>query len=243
MHEKLILRPFAVGLLTDEPVHPSMLALVVLMLASVTFDGFIETPTWTRWLETVNQWQPNMAVAEAAPRGVIYTVALLAFVSAFLLLYLAFSYAMTAAAARYAERNHLVRAQGSVPPVACSFVLTLLPIAIAYHIAHYLSFLLMAGQYLIPLASDPFGFGWDLLGTRRYLVRISIIDARVVRYVSVAAIVAGHIAAVYLAHVMSLRVFRDRRMALASQLPTLVLMIGYTMVSLLIIAQPIVRNR
>ena len=123
------------------------------------------------------------------------------------------------------------------------FVLTLLPIAIAYHLAHYLSFLLMAGQYLIPLSSDPFGFGWDLFGTSRYFVRIAIVDARFVWYASVIAIVTGHIAAVYLAHVTAMRVFKDRRTAMLSQYPILALMIGYTMLSLWIIAQPIVASR
>ncbi len=38
-------------------------------------------------------------------------------------------------------------------------MLTLVPIALAYHLAHYLSFLLTVGQYMIPLISDPFGYG------------------------------------------------------------------------------------
>jgi len=44
-------------------------------------------------------------------------------------------------------------------------VLTLVPIAVAYHLSHYFSLLLTAGQFVIPLASDPFGFGWNLFGT------------------------------------------------------------------------------
>jgi hypothetical protein len=43
--------------------------------------------------------------------------------------------------------------------LAGRFVLSLVPSAIAYHLAHYFSFLLLAGQFIIPLASDPFGFG------------------------------------------------------------------------------------
>lgn len=55
----------------------------------------------------------------------------------------------------------------------------------------------------------------------------------------VAAIVAEHIFAVYLAHVMALRALRERRQALRSQYPMLALMVGSTMVSLWILAQPI----
>ena len=43
---ELNLRPYAVGLLIDEPVHTSLMVLVVMMLATVTFDGFMETPLW-----------------------------------------------------------------------------------------------------------------------------------------------------------------------------------------------------
>ena len=35
----------------------------------------------------------------------------------------------------------------------------LVPIAVAYHLAHYVSLLLTTGQFIIPLASDPFGWG------------------------------------------------------------------------------------
>ena len=132
---------------------------------------------------------------------------------------------------------------GAARPLAQTagiFVLTLVPIAIAYHVAHYLSFFLMASQYLGPLASDPFGRGWDLFGGGRQFIRLAVIDARTVWYVSVAAIIAGHVIAIALAHVVALRELATRRAAFRSQLPMVVLMVAYTMTSLWIIAQPIV---
>ncbi|HET7854709.1 MAG TPA: hypothetical protein VFM04_09665, partial [Candidatus Methylomirabilis sp.] len=122
------------------------------------------------------------------------------------------------------------------------FVLTLVPIAIAYHLAHYLAYLLVAGQYIIPLASDPFGFGWDLLGTSLYRIDIGVVDARFVWYTAVIAIVVGHIIAVCLAHLMALYVFKDARLATKSQYPMLGLMVCYTMISLWILAQPVVES-
>jgi hypothetical protein len=123
--------------------------------------------------------------------------------------------------------------------VARYFVLTLVPIAIAYHLAHYLGFLLTAGQLIIPLASDPFGAGWNVFGTADYRLNLGIIGARFVWYTSVIAIVLGHVIAVYLSHVLALRAFPDRRSAQWSQAPMLVLMVGYTCVSLWILGQPI----
>src|SRR6185295_5273903 len=81
--------------------------------------------------------------------------------------------------------------------IARSFALTLVPIAIGYHVAHYLVFLLVQGQYIIPLLSDPFGYGWNLVGTAGYRVDIALVDARVAWYAAAAAIVAGHVTAVY----------------------------------------------
>ena len=239
------LRPPAVGLLSDEPVHPSLMALVVLMLATVTFDGLAETPLWANIADSFAQWLPTaiLSSSDDVARTLIATVGLAAVWMLFMSIYLACAWSIARmAAVASAERRPPAKHEATVT-VACWFVLTLVPIAIAYHLAHYLSFLVMAGQYLIPLMSDPFGFGWDLFGTTRYFVRIGIVDARFVWYTSVIAIVAGHVAAVYLAHAMALRVFKEKRIALRSQYPMLMLMVGYTMISLWIIAQPIVTNR
>ena len=56
----------------------------------------------------------------------------------------------------------------------------------------------------------------------------------------VTAIVLGHVIAVYVAHIMALRVFETPRQAVLSQIPMLILMVAYTMVSLWILSQPIV---
>ena len=124
--------------------------------------------------------------------------------------------------------------------IAKSFVYSLVPIAIAYHLAHFLSFLLIQGQLLIPLVSDPFGFGWDIFGTLEYTINIGIVDARFAWILSVVSIVTGHIIAVYVAHVIAINKFLTYSSALKSQLPMLILMVFYTVVSLWILAQPII---
>ena len=93
---------------------------------------------------------------------------------------------------------------------------------------------------IIPLASDPFGYGWDLFGTAGYETSFGVIGAKALWFLSVATIVLGHVIAVYLAHRISLRIFTSRAMAIRSQYPMLALMVLYTVVSLWIIAQPIV---
>ena len=68
------------------------------------------------------------------------------------------------------------------------------------------------------LASDPLGLGWDLFGTSLYFIRLGIVDARMVWYVSLGAIVAGHVAAVWLGHQTALRQF-GARATLVSNVP------------------------
>ena len=119
-------------------------------------------------------------------------------------------------------------------------MLTLVPIAIAYHLAHYLSYLVITGQYFIARISDPFGYGWNLFATADYKVDIGLLSARVAWYLAVTFVVLGHVFAVYLAHVVAQRTFGGGRSALISQIPMVVLMVLYTMVSLWILAQPMV---
>jgi len=223
------LRPFGAGLLRTGDVSPSMIGFVLLLLATVAFDGFTATPAWAR-LE-------RMLYAALAPVGdsrvtVIDTLGLLAFPVAFVLVYGLFAAWMARAAG----------GELSTATVAGMFVLSLVPIAIAYHLAHYLTYILIQGQLVIRLASDPFGLGWNLLGTARYRPDVGIVGARFAWYTAVVAIVLGHIIAVYIAHLIALREFSDRRRAMRSQFPMVVLMVGYTMVSLWIIAQPIVET-
>ena len=92
----------------------------------------------------------------------------------------------------------------------------------------------------IPLISDPFGLNWNLIGSADYIVNIGIINAKFTWIIAVVSIVIGHIVSVFLAHVIACRIIVNRRFALYSQYPMLVFMVGYTMISLWILAQPIV---
>ena len=122
--------------------------------------------------------------------------------------------------------------------IANRFVYTLIPIALAYHVAHFLVFLLIQGQLIIPLLSDPFGFGWDIWGSENYRLNFDILPPTFYWATSVIAIVVGHIIAVFVAHSIALRTEHTPREAIQSQFPMLVLMVGYTVASLWIITQP-----
>jgi hypothetical protein len=225
----LWLRPFGAGLIEKDEVTTSMMAFVLLLLASVLYDGALGTPEWGQLESAVAGLLPAFGEFELMA---VRTAGLIGFWLAFFTAYVAVSAGMSAMAGGV-----------SALAMARNFALTLVPIAIGYHLAHYLTFLLIQGQYIIPLASDPFGFGWNLFGTAPYRVDIAIVDARFAWYAAVAAILLGHIAAVYLAHLKAMQVLETRAAALHSQIPLTALMVVYTFVSLSILAEPIVERR
>jgi len=223
---RLLLRPFGSGLLQAGPVSTSMMAFVLLLLASVLYDGLIGTGEWAALAAAVRarwSWVGD---------DLLKSVGLPAFWLLFLAAYLGVCALMSRVAA------------GVPSPlaVARSFALTLVPIAIGYHVAHYLVFLLVQGQYIVPLLSDPLGRGWNLLGTAGYRVDIALAGARFAWYAALAAIVCGHVVAVYLAHRQATEVFAPR-LALATQVPLTLLMVAYTFVGLSIMAEPITESR
>lgn len=227
---ELNLRPWGAGLLTYTPSGDSPrlafsnVAFLVLLLSTVTFDGFTETGTWVRMVQRVYGGFSFLGT------DTLSGITSLGLVAAPVIFFAAF-----AGMAWFMGRL----AGGAVSDLMRHFVMSLVPIALAYHVAHFFSFLLVQGQRIIPLASDPLGRGWDLWGTAGYEIDIGVINARIAWFVSATAIVIGHIVAVYAAHMFALKLF-PRRLAVRSQYPLLALMIGYTMVSLWIIAQPIV---
>lgn len=226
------LRPPAAGLLDARPVSTSAAAFVIVMLATVTFDGLRETPLWASLLARLSQRGEPVSDALWSASA---TAGLLLGPCVFALVILGAS-ALMAGLTRDDARP------ASAIELARLFVPTLLPIAFAYHLAHYLSYLLVAGQVVIPLASDPFGRGWDLLGTAHYKIDAGIVGARFAWYTSVAVIVLGHVLAMCVAHRLALARFLGPRTARRSQYPLAALMVAYTMVSLWILAQPIVET-
>jgi hypothetical protein len=227
---ELILRPWGTGLLDGGSASASMTAFVLLLLSTVLYDGLLNTPEWTILENAIlNRLSSPGEFGQIAVRS--------AGLVAFWLLFLG-AYKLVAAMMS-------VAAGGSPSPreIAQYFAFTLIPIAIGYHLAHYFVFLLVQGQYIIPLISDPFGWGWNLLGTAGYRVDIAIIGARFAWYTAVTAVVVGHMVAVYLAHKVAMRELAPRSAVLRSQVPLTALMVVFTFISLSILAEPIVERR
>jgi hypothetical protein len=223
------LRPYGAGLIVSAPLSFSMTVLVLMVLALVAFEGFMDTAQWINLMISLGEMERSDGIH--APLKTT-----LMFVLATVLLYAIF-YIVSALMRRLGYGKN--PGPWTTTEIMGLFVLSLIPISIAYHVAHYLYWFITQIQFVIPAASDPFAFGWNLFGGRNFVPDRAAIPLKVIWHTAVVAIVIGHVIAVYVAHRAALNVFGSRRAALMSQIPMLLLMLAYTMTSLWMLAQPI----
>ena len=130
--------------------------------------------------------------------------------------------------------------RGSAGPPAGSVTLSCSAscrIALVYAVAHYFSLLVFQGQVAVRLASDPFGWGWDLFGTSGFEPDFGVLTPNTIWYLQVGALIAGHVAGLAVAHDRALDVFEPTPVAVRSQYPMLALMVLYTVGGLWVLSQ------
>jgi hypothetical protein len=119
----------------------------------------------------------------------------------------------------------------------------LLPIAIGYLIAHYLTYLLVDGQNILIAISDPFQRGWDLFGTAFHEADGSWLPPSLVWTVQLAAVVGGHMLGAWAGHVAAALYAPpglDHRAVRAREIPLAVVMVFLTTLTLWSLGQAIV---
>jgi hypothetical protein len=210
----VVFRPPLSGL-TEVAPRPGLVAFVITAIGSTTFDGFSSSEVWVR--ATGSLTRLGRALADSG--GLVAMILAMA---------VAYSAAMAAAAA-------ILRRPRTWHPLAVRFIHSLIPIAFAYAAAHYFSLLVLEGQLGIALLSDPFGAGWDLLGTAEWRANLTLLSANAIWYVQVGAIVAGHIAGVVLAHDRSVALFPPRS-ATRTQYALLAVMVLFTIGGLVVLS-------
>jgi hypothetical protein len=116
------------------------------------------------------------------------------------------------------------------------FVHTLIPIAFGYMLAHYFSLLVLQGQAIGYLVSDPLGHGSNLFGTAETLVNYNLISFAAIWYVQILAIVGGHVGGIVLSHERGLDTFNSLRQSVTAQQWMLVVMVAFTCLALWILS-------
>jgi hypothetical protein len=207
--------------LTTLDIVPGTVALVIMIIGTTSFDGFSNGPAWANLSPQLTDLFHNIGFNQEIALELAFTVGLVGVV-----LIVAGMY-----------RLGLMGMQTITPltptkELAGRFAHTLVPIGLAYVVAHYFSLLAYDGQRSFYLVSDPLGTGANYFGTHNATVDYSVLSATAIWYVQVAALVIGHVAGLVLAHDRALVSFGDSQTATRSQYWMLVVMITFTSLGL-----------
>lgn len=198
-------------------VRPGMVALVCAIIGTTTFDGFSNGGIWRNNEPSVQSFFADLGLGQTPALELAYSVGLVLCIALIAAVYRLGILGIRSVSARY-DSGQLTRA----------FLHTLVPIAFAYVLAHYFSLLLWQGQAIGYLASDPLGDGSNLLGTAGYQIEYQVISYAAIWYVQVAALIAGHVSGLALAHDRALVMYRDPEEAARSQYWMLAVMVAFT---------------
>ena len=221
---RLGLRP-PLGALTRLAPGPGTVALLVVMIGTVAFDGASEGQPWTNVAPDIQDFFTSIGFSLGTALELTFTVGMLIGLALVAAVYL-----LGIAGVRTVDRRPFGE-------VARSFIHTLVPIAAVYVIAHYVSLLAYNGQAIAYLASDPLGEGSDIFGTADSTIDYGVIGATAIWYVQVGVLVAGHVCGLVLAHDRALALYKGARAATTSQYWMLAVMVAFTTGGLFLLSQ------
>ncbi|MHC4441931.1 MAG: YHS domain-containing protein [Planctomycetota bacterium] len=221
------LRPWGADLAKKGKPRTDEAYLALLMLGLTGFHGLTMTPVWEKLVGVLESILHTGQII-AFTLGMI---GLMTFPVAVYSILVWLSYKIT---------NSYKRKLGEKVSYGAYFVryaYCVLPIALFYHLAHNLEHLLMEGPKVAALLSDPFGWGWNLLGTARWVIPpLASLDVLWVMQVVLVGI--GHVYSLWVAQKISRRIFHDQVAASRGQWPILAGMIAFSIFSLWLLKQP-----
>jgi hypothetical protein len=201
--------------------------LVMVMIGTVSFDGFTSKRTWNSRSPDISQFfQDNLSMSPEHALELTFLLGMIAMV-----LFISAFYRLGILGAKSVGGGF------SASRLASEFAHSLVPIAMAYVAAHYFTLLLYQGQAIVYLASDPLGDGSDIFGTAGTQVHYGLIGSDAEWYFKVAFIVTGHVCALILAHDRALAIYRDARQAVRSQYWMLGVMLGFTLLAVWLVSE------
>ena len=209
-------RPFSAA--TTWATIPGSAAVVIASIATTSFDGGQEG-AFKDGIESMTGWIEDLGFSVLTSLRLSSTIFMLLCFAGVGLVYLLGVRGM-----------RTVPGAPSTEKLRTGFAHTLIPIALAYLVAHYFSFFVFQEQAQFGfLLSDPLGTGTtDLFGTAAWEVDYKVLSANAIWYVQVAALITGHVIGLMLAHDPALVYWPDYRNATASQYWMLAVMVAFT---------------
>ncbi|MDP6052396.1 MAG: 4Fe-4S binding protein [Candidatus Latescibacteria bacterium] len=214
-------RPFGADLSGQTKGQADEAYLVIVMLCMTIFHGLTMTPIWSTIKTTITQTL-DVGYLGAFSVGMVG-----------ILLVPAVLYTGTIWIARLGMRqNVLTMKQGFIV-----FAYPFLPIALFYHMAHNTEHFFMEGQKLIVLASDPFGWGWNLFGTADLYLE-PFVHLPTIWWIQAGLMVIGQMAGVTILVRIARKHFPTWQQALRTQIPILLLMLACSILNAWLTSQP-----
>lgn len=213
------------------PWGPAIFGLIILGLGS--FDGLKETFWWLGQIG-INPLEFPGRTAVILPSLVGMVLSVVALIAAF---------SMTIFLGQFLG-NYQMQTSDKVSFSTMFRALspTILPIALAFHAAHFTVTFLIDGQYLLAAIGDPLAQGANLFGLGDIRVTTGFLNTmepvRAIWLTQAGIVVIGHVLAVVMAHCRALEMFKTARAATLSQLPLGAFMILYTLFGLWLLAAP-----
>jgi hypothetical protein len=197
---------------------PGSAAVVIASIASTSFDGAQEG-AFKSAIESTFNWFVDRGIGLTASLRLTDTIFMLLCFAGVGLVY-----------ALGVRGMRTVRGAPSLPKLRVGFAHTLIPIALAYLIAHYFSLFVFQEQAQFTyLLSDPLGTATtDLFGTASGGIDFTVISSNTIWYVQVGALVVGHVLGLTLAHDRALVYWPDYKQAARSQYWMLAVMVAFT---------------
>lgn len=197
------------------------IGLLCVMIGSTSFDGFTSTEVWPSMADWLRQRYLDIGLSLRAAVELTFLTGLILCTAAISALYL-----LGARGIRTVDKDR------TTMELARTFVPSLIPIALAYVLAHYFGMFAYQSQAMAFLLSDPLGNGTDLLGTASATIDYGWISATAIWYVQITVLVVGHAAGLALAHDRALELYGSGRKATRSQYWMLGVMITFTCLAL-----------
>ncbi|MFC7130600.1 hypothetical protein [Haloferax chudinovii] len=197
----------------------SDVAFVIGLIWELTYSGFITTGTGAATIETFVSLS-NIGVGAVQTRAIlIYT---LLFVSGYVVFFGAYWYAGVLSRRRTGTYITAKR-------IAFRFAPSLLAIAAGYHLAHYTGLAVSLSPALWMAIVSPLSPPANPL---------TLSPPGWFEGLSIAYVLVGHLLTIWAAHATAYELFSSRLVAIRSQYPFVVVMIGYTVISLWILSLP-----
>ncbi len=220
------IRAFAADLLKPLTPRRDEAIMALVMVALTSFHGLTMTDIWTEIIQYLQTVFTGYILS--------FTVAMIGILVIPVALFYCFS-----SAVRFINREGQYSGSTQLPDPFLHYAYALIPAALFYHLSHNTAHIIAEGMAVMPLLSDPFGWGWDLLGTASWRIT-PLLDRKYTAWIQVFFICTGYLYSLRIAYGISVRRYRGGVKAMISLLVMAACLYSLTAFNIWLLARPMV---